>query len=781
MIDGSHPPWPSSRSDVSSVATSAHISKALASSHTGQWANLLPSSLLCGKSSSSERGFIHHTSLTAHDRHGARLDAADPQWHLTSPTPYDSPLTFGGWRQAQALGARIASIIQTREDTLDDPHAEGDSSDGNTHPPSPPRRRARPRHRVAIHSSPFLRCIQTSIAISAGLKQYEGRCDRAGPPQNAPPHPLHSGDPHARNGERWKSSHLSSIPEPDERAIRMRRNDSSHAREDTRTILRIDAFLGEWLSPDYFKDITPPPGSKMMVASAKADLLRRGEHIDAVNLPTAQALRQGNFPGGWRDSNIPTAAISENSVKDSPLSDLSGLKQTLPKLSRAYSHHIGDSPKLTGSKISRLPDSKSCANRSLIGYEPPNPSYAISPSQPIPAGYVAHARDACVNVDYQWDSLRPPLEWGDGGSFGEEWSAMHRRFRKGLGQVLLWYQTHGIFQEPSVEDESPPVSKVKTLPDRNGAEEEEPEVVLVLITHGAGCNALMGAISNHPVLIDVGMASLTMAVRKASRASSTSLPDEANSSLAQQRRPSSLEIGIHNEYDVKLTASTDHLRPGSRFLSYGRPSRSPSLPTRDKTPYRYERHIIPPHGVPHHHHHTHRRPTLTSSPLQENFDIAPDGTSVSADHDSLNRSATTSANPSPGLWSKPQSPQTPLQNSRDHVEGMHSGNSGNVTSGTLSVESLTIELASSAAPRDIAATNHGSANKNLKPLSTLMDDGNRSGVGTRNNSNRSVNGNSHSPTAQVFSPTGLWGPPPREEVRTEREKGPKRRWTLSEA
>ena len=48
-------------------------------------------------------------------RHGARLDAADTQWHLTSPTPYDPPLTYGGWRQSQALGAKIASIIQSRE------------------------------------------------------------------------------------------------------------------------------------------------------------------------------------------------------------------------------------------------------------------------------------------------------------------------------------------------------------------------------------------------------------------------------------------------------------------------------------------------------------------------------------------------------------------------------------------------------------------------------------------------------------------------------------------
>lgn len=53
-------------------------------------------------------------------RHGARIDAVDKEWHLTSPTPYDPPLTYGGWIQGRALGARIASLLKAREDSVHD-------------------------------------------------------------------------------------------------------------------------------------------------------------------------------------------------------------------------------------------------------------------------------------------------------------------------------------------------------------------------------------------------------------------------------------------------------------------------------------------------------------------------------------------------------------------------------------------------------------------------------------------------------------------------------------
>jgi len=123
-------------------------------------------------------------------RHGARLDAADKQWHLTSPTPYDPPLTYGGWTQSRALGVRIASLLDARELPSNQHHTEPRNDDptdyGSTiasldgqgssveHRHQTHKKR---KHNVIIHSSPFLRCIQTSTAIAAGLGQFHGICN----------------------------------------------------------------------------------------------------------------------------------------------------------------------------------------------------------------------------------------------------------------------------------------------------------------------------------------------------------------------------------------------------------------------------------------------------------------------------------------------------------------------------------------------------------------------------------------------------------------------------
>jgi hypothetical protein len=189
-------------------------------------------------------------------------------------------------------------------------------------------------------------------------------------------------------------------------------------------------------------------------------------------------------------------------------------------------------------------------------YKPPIPSYAISSSDPIPAGYVAHSRDACVDVDYQWDSMREPLNWGNGGEYGEEWSSMHKRFRKGLQNLITWYS--------STDDPGKTFTKVHhhdsnaTLTVEEPHDDEDTDLVLILVTHGAGCNALIGALTNQPVLLDVGMASLTMAVRKPTPPNSpTTTPGATPNSHS---RTSSRTLTISEQYDVKLVANTEHLR-----------------------------------------------------------------------------------------------------------------------------------------------------------------------------------------------------------------------------
>lgn len=343
-----------------------------------------------------------------------------------------------------------------------------------------------------------------------------------------------------------------------------------------KSIIRVDAFLGEWLTPDYFELITPPPGSPMMVAGAKADLLRREDYNNLIHIKdlTGGGLggHQKPFPGGW---GSPTVG-SEKDKDETPLSNMSALGQALRNRDRTsslssvgtngshHSHHSGRSR-------SPLP----IPNASDHGiYQPPIPSYAISLSDPIPAGYVAHARDACVDVDYQWDSMREPQLWGNGGEYGEEWSSMHKRFRKGLQRMIDWYQSDDDPGKllPKVPA-SPAAVKFPGAVDEN-LEDEDTDLVLILVTHGAGCNALIGALTNQPVLLDVGMASLTMAVRKPTPKSTPATTPGATPK-SHSRNPSKSTL-ISEEYDVKLVANTEHLRSASAS-STPTPSRNPSV------------------------------------------------------------------------------------------------------------------------------------------------------------------------------------------------------------
>ncbi|KAK2868045.1 hypothetical protein FQN49_003211 [Arthroderma sp. PD_2] len=470
-------------------------------------------------------------------RHGARLDAADKQWHLTSPTPYDPPLTYGGWNQSRALGVRIGALLHHRELhgclppalTSDGP-SESSYSNRQSQPLESVQEREPRKHRIIIHSSPFLRCVQTAISLSAGISQSKRASTNTSPQQqpqsNTPPPTSH---------RRWRSTsprsqhqgspQLTPIQEPQESV-----DETGHANagegpimvDDKQCLLRLDPCLGEWLTPDYFDQITPPPGSAMMLAGAKAGLLR--QEVSVQSGARTRSVR-GHFPGGWNGFSSGGSTASEAGDENTPPSRTAGSEN------KTDLHEPADSQ----ANLQGLPKlSTSSQPHHDTEYIPPTPTYAISPSDPIPTGYVTHARDACVDVDYQWDSMRAPLDWGGGGEYGEEWSSMHRRFRSGLEKMFNWYKT-GDYRKTkrrlSHREESQIISD--DTPDTD--EDDDTDTVLIIITHGAGCNAIIGALTNRPALLDVGMASLTLAVRKN--------PAE--------------------EYDVKVINSTEHLRVGS--------------------------------------------------------------------------------------------------------------------------------------------------------------------------------------------------------------------------
>lgn len=656
-------------------------------------------------------------------RHGARLDAADKQWHLTSPTPYDPPLTYGGWRQSHALGARIANIIHSREVAAELPPAAlkhsttnpldgyGRNSDG--HGGHGVQSLEHRKHRVIIHSSPFLRCLQTSVALSAGLVETQASLRAAGNangksnPTHAP-HAMHSGSPHIRAMDHLNSPVLSAISEPEEFEDQYSPSIEANPREYPKPCMRIDAFLGEWLSPGYFEDITHPPDSVMMMAGAKANLLKEKPHGNQVSSPKKTA--SGNFPGGW-GGGLMDAVTSTQNDSEGPLTRMSGLNRSLPRLNRSSSHSSAGS---LAHRSFQGPLKELESASSADGYVSPIPSYAISPSAPIPLGYVSHAKEACLDIDYKWDSVRPPQQWPDGGQFGEEWISMHRRFRRGLQQMILWYQQANTRPSVAIDEGQADFSS----PD--GETDEDIDTVLVLVTHSAGCNALIGALTNQPVLLDAGMASLTMAVRRPNTNSMKSRSPEPKSPTSRRRR-SSIYVGISEDYEVKIMASTEHLRGGSTT-----PSRRSTSISSSHIPERY------------------RSASLAStsssfSSVDGGFTSESEGFNGAS---ALQRSASAATPRSNGLWSKPvpvpssglwSKPATAASQPTAEQKPVHKESP--LRESLTSRDINTIEPPAKPEPKPAEGENEGPPN----------------------------NG-------------GLWGAPPAK-APSERERGPKRRWT----
>jgi hypothetical protein len=172
--------------------------------------------------------------------------------------------------------------------------------------------------------------VQTSTAVAAGISQYQPPTT----PQLGVPTP-----PKEKDGVLGKSTmkaprdklplqpktfepladpNLKLLPKP-------------HAGPE-RILLRIDAFLGEWLSPDYYADITTPPNSTMMVAGAKADLLRRGDYIQEQPNPNSS---KGNFPGGWMGNKM-----AVNNTRSTGKGAMASLAQAAPLRERSSSYSL---------------------------------------------------------------------------------------------------------------------------------------------------------------------------------------------------------------------------------------------------------------------------------------------------------------------------------------------------------------------------------------------------------------------------------------------------------
>jgi len=380
---------------------------------------------------------------------------------------------------------------------------------------SPPRK----KHKVVIHTSPYLRCVESAIGMSAGFSQSSGHYARLESREHRPPVQR---SPHIySNPSRSKTLDSNSL-DSRYRAQRAAARATLQNPESSKPTLRVDAFLGEWNHPDYYKDIQAPPESTEMVSVAM-------EKLGTIPAPLVGTITPQRDYG----STTPTSTESHSPPKPSPLR-MASLSWTLPD--------YGNSTLSPQSSTRSTPTRPALRPRaSTKFYEPPTPNYALSNTETIPQGYVAHARDACVNVDYYWNSMLPPQEWGDGGNFGETWGQLHRRFRAGFLGMINWYIEHG--------------TAASTHPDATSeeAEDDDTDIVLVIMTHSAGCNALMHAITNQPVLVDFQTASLTLVTHR----DPTSLSLSLSTSTSRRHDPAE---SVFDDYELKVTGSVDHLR-----------------------------------------------------------------------------------------------------------------------------------------------------------------------------------------------------------------------------
>ncbi|KAF2020734.1 hypothetical protein BU24DRAFT_361252 [Aaosphaeria arxii CBS 175.79] len=720
-------------------------------------------------------------------RHGARLDAADQAWHLTSPAPYDPPLTYGGWTQSKALGLRIASLLHDRVQKAEADEKASNANADLAHLNFSPldavgehrasiadgSQRPKRRQKIIIHSSPFLRCVQTSTAIAAGISQFQA------PPVTTvkTPEPKPRGSVESQSPLTLNTTSAPAVqpPSPKNTAdANLEVFPKTHIGPD-KILLRVDAFLGEWLSPDYYTDITPPPGSTLMVATAKADLLRRADYIEVQR---KVVHHHGHFPGGWVRSPGPASPGSRRATQDGGFPSMGSLAQALPRNRERSNSQNCLIRRNSGSRERGLSSLVTTHKAPDHIYDPPVPSYAVSPADPIPRGYVAHARDACLDIDFQWNSMRPPQEWGDGGEFGDEWSTMHKRFRRGLAGMMTWYKEYGservqdhfqgftyrahpfarcsplpLLQRPSAKREPAP-------PPPPEEEDEDEELVLILVTHGAGCNALVGAITNQPVLIDVATASLSMAVKRTEpRRPSLSAPP-------LPRRRSVVDVGMAHEYEMKMIASVDHLRPGVDPAKLPQPQ-SPAVTVASPS-LEYRRRFT---GT-----------STTNSPIDSPVSLGQPWRAVNSSLGSIRRSSTSgssqfysgasqgSASPSLGLWSslKPPTPSEPAD--------------GRVSPGSEMVANFQ-EHKPAASIRQ--QNGHTGADTNTKDATTVKTEQEHHAENDHVPPLPKVLSRSQSQSQQGLwipkaskTTNGLWGPPRLEEI-SEHAKGPKRRWTMS--
>ena len=73
---------------------------------------------------------------------------------------------------------------------------------------------------------------------------------------------------------------------------------------------------------------------------------------------------------------------------------------------------------------------------------------------------------------------------------------------QGFNKAIEWYSQHDADDRG---EDALGIEQAERPRIYHGHEDEDEDLVVIMVTHGAGSNALIGALTNQPVLLDVGI------------------------------------------------------------------------------------------------------------------------------------------------------------------------------------------------------------------------------------------------------------------------------------
>lgn len=226
------------------------------------------------------------------------------------------------------------------------------------------------------------------------------------------------------------------------------------------------------------------------------------------------AERHDSVQKSWRQSSA--------TPYDTPLSQPSGVQQAcdvgkrLASLISPGKIYIHSSPFLRCVQTSAYLGQELGAEQATIRLDSVlgewlTPDYFTDISPPPPDDHKSLAQSShswlathlngCSTAKIKQDSAWPLSKFGHCGDYGETWSSMHSRFNQGLAQLISYYN--------SFPTESQTV---------------------ILVTHGAGCNAILGYLSNQPLFSEIKIASFAIAESRQDRDQGWELTYNSNAS-----------------------------------------------------------------------------------------------------------------------------------------------------------------------------------------------------------------------------------------------------------